>query len=158
MPRTTGQRNNPVLLGEDAQEALHALAEREEPYAPVILELGQRLLDLDGVGLRNGMGRNPNGSDMASYAIAFTHPFRNITFVGFLTCQQNHRPGAYPQRDLGIRIRIRDGIVNRMPQELLDLLYGPTSESTGDWYNFRRVEDESTFQIIQRVYGLYHPS
>ena len=157
MPRRPGQPNNPVLRGEDAQDALPALAEREARYARVILELGQRILDLEGVGLRNGMERNADGSDMDSYAIAFTYPPRNINFVAFLTDQQSWKPGVYLQRDFGIRIRIRDGIVNRMPQELLDLLYGPTPESTRDWYNVRRIDDESTFDIIQRVYSLYHP-
>ena len=159
MPRRPGQPNNLVLRGEDARGALHALADREARYAGIILELGQRILDLEGVGLRNGMERNPDGTDMNSYAIAFTYPDgnRNITFICFLTDQQDWKPGIYPQREFGIRIRIRDGIVNRMPQELLDLLYGPTPESTRDWYNFRRIDDESTFAIIQRVYGLYHP-
>ena len=156
MPRRAGQPNNPVLRGEDAQDALHALADREARYAGIILELGQRILGLEGVGLRNGMERNPDGTDMDSYAIAFTYPPRNINFVGFLTNQQDWRPGAYPQGDFGIRIRIRETIVNRM-QDSLDLLYGPTSESSRDWYNFRRIVDESTFAIIQRVYGLYHP-
>ena len=157
MPRRPGQPNTPVLRGEDAQEALHALADREARYAGIILELGQMILDLEGVGLRNGMERNADGSDMDSYAIAFTYPDgnRNTTFVGFLTNQQDWRPGAYPQGDFGIRIRIRETIVNRM-QDSLDLLYGPTSESSRDWYNFRRIDDESTFAIIQRVYGLYH--
>lgn len=157
MPRRPGQPNNPVLRGEDAQDALHALAEREARYARVILELGQRILDLEGVGLRNGMERNADGSDMDSYAIAFTYSPRSINFVAFLTDQQSWKPGVYLQRDFGIRIRIRDGIVNRMPQELLDLLYGPTRESTRDWYNVHRIDDESTFDIIQRAYSLYHP-
>ena len=156
MPRRAGQPNNPVLRGEDAQGALHALADREARYAGIILELGQWILDLEGVGLRNGMERNPDGTDMDSYAIAFTYPPRNINFVAFLTNQQTWKPGAYPHNDFGIRIRIRETIVNRM-QDSFGLLYGPTSESTRDWYNVRRIDDESTFAIIQRVYGLYHP-
>lgn len=154
MPRRRGQPNTPVSRGEDALEALHALAERETNYAHVILNWGQRLLDLEGVSLRNGMNREADGSDMSSYAIAFTHPIRNTTFVGFLTNRQDWRPGRYPQRDFGIRIRIKETVVSHV-QDPLHLLEGPTRESTRDWYNFRRTDESSigpAFDTIRRVY------
>ena len=130
MPRSPGQPNNPVLRGEDAQEALHALADREARYAGIILVLGQRILGLEGVGLRNGMERNPDGTDMDSYAIAFTYPPRNINFVGFLTNQQDWRPGTYPQGDFGIRIRYQRNDCEPDARLAQTLLYGPTSESS----------------------------
>ena len=88
MSRSPGQRNNPVLHGEEALEVLHTLAEREPNVAHIILDLGQRILRMEGTSIRNGMNYHEDSSDMASYAVAFTHPHRNINFVGFLTSQQ----------------------------------------------------------------------
>ncbi len=158
MPRRRGQLNNPVLRGEDASEVLHALAERETTASRIILNLGQRILDLEGVNLRNGMDREADGLDMASYAVVFTHPQRDTNFVAFLSDRQTWKPGEYERSDFGIRFRVRDTIRGQI-QDPLHLLQGPTRESTGDWYNIRRVEEsylEPIFDLIRQVYDLWN--
>ena len=108
MPREKGQRNNPVLRGEDALEVLNALAERETNASHIILGLGQRVLGLEGTSIRSGMDRNEDGRDMPTYAIAFTHPHRDTNFLAFLTSRQTWKPGEHGQLAFGIRIRVKE--------------------------------------------------
>ena len=157
MSRSPGQRNNPVLHGEEALEVLHTLAEREPNVAHIILDLGQRILRMEGTSIRNGMNYHEDSSDMASYAVAFTHPHRNINFVGFLTSQQTWKPGEYERNDFGIRVRVRETIRCQV-QDPHHLLQGPTRESTGDWHNIRRIEEPYVgpiFNLIRQVYDLW---
>ncbi len=158
MPREKGQPNNPVLRGEDALEVLNALAERETNASHIILGLGQRVLGLEGTSIRSGMDRDEDGRDMPTYAIAFTHPHRDTNFLAFLTSRQTWKPGEHGQLAFGIRIRVKETF-RAHTQDPHRLLQGPTSESTGDWYNIRRTDDSlvrSVFDLVRQVYELWN--
>ena len=83
MPMRRGQRRQPILVGEDAIEALQRLAQLNPGQSELIEDLGRRILDLPCDGLREQVG-----GQQRTYNIAFVRPHserrRQLAFATFI--------------------------------------------------------------------------
>lgn len=77
-------RTKPILHGDKALAALVTLANNNPELASVITELGEAILGLEGVGLRDGQEGRPR-----PYDVAFIRPSsessRQLAFATFIT-------------------------------------------------------------------------
>lgn len=157
MPMEAGQRVQDVLFDEEAFIALRQLADTNPNLSEVIDDLGRRILDLPGVGLRE-----QTGEQQRTYDLAFVRPrtprirrSRQKAFVGFIA--PTHQGDWTPphQRRLSVGIKFNPDSPIRDPQGFLQQRRF-AQQGGGGWHDGYVNEDEATtdiaFDMIDQAY------
>lgn len=146
----------PIVFDEEALDAIARLADENRNLHEVIIDLGQRVLNLPGVGLRQ---RTP------TYDIAFVRPrtariprSRRKAFATFITpTHQGVWTPAPPRNRLFVGVRVNPGVQVEDPSGLLQER-DFASQGGGGWHDVYVREDGSDTDAAIDILAQAHRS
>lgn len=157
MPMRRGQRTQPILVAEEAVEALQRLAELNPGQSELIVDLGRRILELPCDGLRE-----QTGNQQRTYNIAFIRPRsqrrRQLAFAAFTApSYRGSWPPHCPPGMLCVGIKFDPNVIDSI-QDPHRLLQARTlsQQGGGGWYTVYLSEDgaesDAAFDLVEQAY------
>ena len=147
----------PVVFDEEALDAIARLADENRNLHEVIVGLGQRILNIPGVGLRQRT---------RTYDIAFVRPrspripgSRSKAFATFITpSHQGAWTPAPPRNRLFVGVRVNPDVQVEDPRGLLQTR-DFANQGGGGWHDVYVYEDEpdidATLDIVAQAYDSF---